>query len=250
MIDVCILACNRKRITELCIRELRARTTTPHRLVVLDNGSEDGTMEMLEGLFTEGLISKLVLLEENTGVHVGFNALLDLVTSEPYYICTDADLIPAVPVEGRDWLGRLVELADANPEYGAIACRPHILIGEPADRFDGCGEIREMSHVGAHLRVMRVSAVRECGGWKKEKVPSRNNEDWYIAAQLKKLGLKVGYSSQIRCIHEFGQPELGEDPWGYPEGVEHGHVDRWPPVDRFSWDIRGIDWLTCEPKKT
>ena len=248
MIDLAVLSCNRKRITDLCIRELQVRTTTPHRLIVMDNGSEDGTAEMLEGLFTENLIDKLVLLDENTGVHVGFNALLDLVKSEPYYVCTDADLIPCIPVDGRDWLERLIDLADANSEYGAIACRPHILIGEPSDRFDGCGEIREMSHIGAHLRIMRVDAVRECGGWKKEKSPSRNNEDWYIAAQLKKLGLKVGYSRDIRAIHEFGDPDLGEDPWGYPIGVEHGHVERWPPVHHFAWDRQGVDWSTCEPK--
>jgi len=246
MIDIMMLSCNRKRITELSVRELQARTTTPHRLIVMDNGSEDGTAEMLKDLFTEGLISKLVLLEENTGVHVGFNALLDLVESEPYYICTDADLIPAVPTGGQDWLEKLISLKKANPDYGAIACRPHILIGEPPDRFDNCGEIREMSHVGAHLRIMDVAAVRKAGGWKKEKAPSRNNEDWHIAAALKRIGLKVGYSRDIRAIHFFGDPDKGEDPWGYPIGVEHGHVERWPPVHHFSWKRQGISFLTCK----
>jgi len=253
MIDIAMLSCNRKRITELCIRELQARTSTPHRLIVVDNGSEDGTVEMLEGLWEESLMDKLVLLEENKGVHFGFNTLLDLVESEPYYICTDADLIPSVPVDGKDWLKRLIDLAEANPEYSAIACRPHILIGEPPDRFDNCGEIREMSHIGAHLRIMNVEQVRAVGGWDRNNLkPSRNNEDWWIGKRIQEAGKKVGYSSQIRCIHLWGQgPEVEnrtEDDWGYPLGSKHGHIDRWPPVSHYSWERYGIDWSTCEPK--
>lgn len=250
MIDIAILSCNRRRITEVCIREIKARTVTPHRLIVMDNGSTDGTDKMLTELYAEGLIDRLALLKDNDGVHWGFNQLLAVVKSEPYYVCTDADLIPSVPVDGKDWLERLITLMDANPEYGAIACRPHILIGEPSDRFDNCGEIREMSHIGAHLRIMRTEAVRESGGWKKEKAPSRNNEDWHIAAQLKKIGYKVGYSRDIRAIHLFGQTELGEDPWGYPLGSSHGHVDRWPPVNHYSWERQGICWETCMPQQS
>ena len=60
MIDICMLTCNRKRITETSIREIKERTTTPHRLVVLDNGSTDGTPDMLVDMLMDGLIDELV----------------------------------------------------------------------------------------------------------------------------------------------------------------------------------------------
>lgn len=247
MIDIAMLCCNRARITEISIREIAARTTTPHRLIVLDNGSIDGTDEVVWDLFDEGLVNRLHHLPENTGVHWGHNFLLDLVQSEPYYICCDNDLVPSVPVDGADWLSRLVDLMDRNPDYGAIACRPHVLIGEPADRFDDCGEIRDMHHVGAHLRLMRTALVREVGGWEKHKRPSRNHEERHICGLIKAAGYKVGYAKSVRCIHQFGDPDRGEDPWGYTAGTYHeGHREIWPPANVFAWDRQGIDWETCE----
>lgn len=246
MIDICILSCNRSRITQLAITEIQKRTLMPHRLIVMDNGSTDGSEVVLEAMLEDGLIDQLILLDENTGVHFGFNRLLELVQSEPYYICSDADLIPCVPIEGQDWLIRLISLIDRHPEYGAVACRPHILIGEPGDRFKDSPEIREMSHIGAHLRIMKTDLVRIVGGWKNVKAPSRNNEDWHIGGLIRKAGFKVGYSRDIRTIHLFGDPLRGEDPWGYPEGVEHGHVARWPPVHHFAFDRIGIDWESCK----
>lgn len=252
MIDLTMLACNRKRITELCIRELRKRTTTPHRLIVLDNGSEDGTAEMLEGLFTENLINKLVLLDKNMGVHVGFNALLDLVESGPFYICTDADLIPCSPVDGKDWLSRLIKLAKANPDFGAISCRCHVFIGG-IPNWDESREVIEVPWAGAALRLMRTEVVRESGGWdKNNRNPSRDNEERWISDRLHEAGYKVGYARDIPVIHCFGDESLGEDPWGYSAEMkpqDHGHREIWPPVSDFAWHKLGISWETCAPKE-
>ena len=169
-----------------------------------------------------------------------------MVASVAFYICTDGDIVPQAPVEGVDWITRLLGLVILNPEYGAISLRPHVMIGEPTDRFDESPEIREMSHTGAWLRLMRTDVVREVGGWKKEKKPSRNNEDWYICGKLKKAGYKVGIARDIRAIHLFGKTSAGEDPWGYPQGVEHGHRAVWPPVNHFAWNRLGVGWETCQ----
>ncbi|MHA2264270.1 MAG: glycosyltransferase family A protein [Candidatus Thorarchaeota archaeon] len=246
MIDIALLSCNRARITELTIREIKSRTTTPHRLIVLDNGSIDNSPTILLQLHSQSLIDKLILSDDNSGVHWGHNRLLQEVTSSPYYICADNDLIPCSPTSEGDWLSRLITLAESNPSYAAIACRPHIMIGDNRRLFDNSPPIKERGHIGAHLRIMHTAAVRETGGWSQQKRPSRNNEERWICGKLKQLGHKVGYSRDIRCIHLFGEESLDEDPWGYPLGLEHGHRDVWPPVNRFSWDKQYIDWKTCQ----
>jgi len=248
-VDIALLSCNRRRITEASIRAIHERTTTPHRLLVLDNGSVDGSDDLIEQLYLDGLVDEFYLSPENNGVHWGHNFLLDLVQSDPY-VCTDNDLVPCVPVDGKDWLSRLVDLMDRNPEYGAIACRPHVLIGEPGNRFDDSPEIRQMHHVGAHLRLMRTALVREVGGWERGVRPSRNHEERYICGRLKKAGYEVGYSRDVRCLHQFGDSDLGEDPHGYTAGTYHeGHREIWPPANHYGWKRMGMDWETCMPEE-
>lgn len=249
MIDIALLSCNRARITAQMIFEIDRRTETPHRLLVLDNGSKDGSAEMLLIMRGMGLIDKLELSEHNYGVHWGHNRLLTVVESQPFYVCTDNDLIPAAPRDGIDWLARLLALMQAYPDYATIACRPHILIGQPSDLFDGAAEVREMRHVGAHLRLMRTEAVREVGGWRDVKHPKRNDEERWICGNLAKAGYEIGYARDVRCIHLFGDNDLGEDDWGYPADHDHearGHRDIWPRVNVFQWDRQGVDWETCE----
>ena len=247
MTDIMMLSCNRSRLTELSIREIAARTTTPCRLVVLDNGSTDDTPQMLQRLYLEGIVHKLLLHPENCGVHWGHNRLLDEVESD-LYVCADNDLIPQSPVDGVDWLALLLRLITLYPDYSAIACRPHVMIGDNVDKMfaPGVPEIVQRAHIGAHLRLMRADAVRDVGGWQKQVRPSRNHEEKWICGRLRKAGWKVGYSRDIHCIHQFGDSDLGEDPWGYTEGTYHeGHREIWPPVNHWNWERMRIDWETC-----
>jgi GT2 family glycosyltransferase len=241
-----MLSCNRLRVTRTAIEEIVARTTTPYRLTVLDNGSTDGSGEMLHGLWQDRAINNLMRHKDNNGVHWGHNWLLDQVQT-PLYICADNDLIPQSPIDGVDWLALLLGVMERHPDYAAIACRPHVMIGDSVVKmFADAPEVVERGHIGAHLRLMRTEAVRATGGWQRQVRPSRNHEEKWICKRLKQDGWKVGYARDVRCIHLFGEPELGEDSWGYSAGTYHeGHTDRWPPVHHFQWDRQGVDWETC-----
>jgi glycosyltransferase involved in cell wall biosynthesis len=248
MIDIAMVSCNRARITGIAIDELKKRTTTPHRLIVLDNGSEDNSPELLKWHYDQGNIDILLLFKENTGIHWAHNRLLDMVESKPYYISTDNDLVPCVPIDENDWLSRLIDLAQRNPDYGAIACRPPDLVGAGGGIFDDAPEVRFMRHCGAHLRIMPTADVKATG-WKREKRPARNNEEKTICTALEKRGLKAGYATHIHCIHLFGELDQGEDGWGYPADHDHkarGHRDMWPPAEWYGWKNRGVDWETCK----
>jgi|OM-RGC.v1.010594941 Glycosyltransferases, probably involved in cell wall biogenesis len=247
MIDIAVLTYNRRRLSETMLRELARRTShTPHRVIVVDNGSTDETPEMLEVLWDEGLVNDLILLPENTGTHWGRNVGLARVTSD-LFVSTDDDIVPENVRDGTDWLAKLVALMEERPELAALACRPHVMIGDNVYRmFEDAPPVRKRGHVGGALRLMRTQAVRDVGGWQNVKRPKRDNEERYICGKLKRAGWWVGYARDVRCIALWG--EEGEDPWGYdadckPE--DHGHREIWPPVNRFNWRVQGVDWETC-----
>ena len=233
-IDIVMVSCDRLAYTRQFVEHLWSRTDTPFRLIAVDNGSTDGSAEYLEA---SDAVSNFVPLDKNGGIHAAKNAGLALVESEPYYVDTDNDAL--VPSLQPDWLERLIGLMDRHPEYGAIACRPQVMVGEPSNRFDNCGEIREMDHAGAWLRIMRTAAVKRAGGWRKDAGPGRNNEDLWIAGKLRTQGLKVGVARDVRCCHLFGRN------WGYPEGTPHGHKPTNPPPEH--WDAIRLDPATWEP---
>lgn len=262
MIDIALLSCNRPRLVAKSIVEIKRRTTTPYRLIVLDNGSHPETVENLTSLYEAGFIDLLMLNNENTGVHWGFNTLLRMVETNPF-VCTDGDIIPSGErfysysndYFGLDWLGALRDIFIRHrDEYAAIACRPHVMIGANVNTmFRDAPEVVERSHAGAVLRMMDTARVRQVGGWKWEKNPSRNNEEWFIGGELREAGYKVGYARDLHAIHLFGKEKYNEDPWGYPlehypEPGLHGHNPISPPVNHFSWDNLNIDWETCKPR--
>ncbi len=227
-IDLVMVCYNRKNFTSKAIEYLHDRTKTPYRLIVVDNNSTDGSQEMLYNLKQNGLISHLILLEENYGIHMAKNYGLSLVRSTPYYIDTDNDLLCA-KLE-PDWIQQLIALMDKYPNFGAISCRPQVLVGRGGHEFDGPEEVVKFNHVGAHLRIMRTEAVRRVGGWEKTWTANRNHEDSYIAQRLDTIGLKVGYAKNVRTFHMFGKN------WNYGDipMETHGHRDMWPPPEH--WD--------------
>ena len=240
-VDVCVLSYNRKAFTQTCLEELAKRTTHPHRIIVIDNGSTDGTVAYLEGIENSDLVDAVIYSESNYGVHWGWNRALEEVVSNPYFVTLDNDIVPQ-----PGWLGHLVSLMERHPEYGAICLRAQAFIGQGGDLFKDSPEIKEMSHVPAYCRIMRTDVMRKVGGWLKTKDPGRNNEDWTVGKRMNGAGYKVGFSRDIRCIHLW-QDE--DSPWGYPVGESVGHREIWPPVWHSNWDRLGIEWNTCAPKE-
>lgn len=243
-VDVCVLSYNRIRFTQTCLEELARRTKHPHRIILVDNGSTDGTAEWLMETFGRSdLVDTLHRNPSNWGVHGGWNLALEYVRSD-LLVCVDNDIIPQ-----PGWLTLLVDLMDRYPDYGAICLRAQAFIGQGGNLFEGAGEIKQRSHIPAYCRIMRTDVTRAMGGWRDTKEPGRNNEDWTVGKRMKAQGYKVGFSSQIRCIHLW---QDAESPWGYPVGPDGyetvGHREIWPPVWHYRHDRLKIDFDTCHPE--
>jgi GT2 family glycosyltransferase len=72
----CVLTYNRKTLLAECLEAIFAQTRPPEMVLILDNGSTDGTQQIVEGLPPERAVRiRYLRLEENIGAAAGFNRL-------------------------------------------------------------------------------------------------------------------------------------------------------------------------------
>jgi len=237
MIDIVIVSCERLDFTKKSVTMLHERTRTPYKLIVVDNGSADGSAEWLVDALGEGLVDELLLLDENCGIHWAWNAGLDMVDSARF-VTTDNDII--CPDLEPDWLSQLISLMDRNPDFGSISLRPQVFVGGIPGWSDDC-EVVEVPWAGAVLRIMRTDVVKDAGGWERIKRKGRDSEERWIAGRLHEAGYKVGIARDIFAWHMFGKA------WGYKNlSIEdQGHRRMSPPSEHYD-NIR-VDRLTLHP---
>ncbi|MCP2333693.1 glycosyltransferase family 2 protein [Actinoalloteichus caeruleus] len=96
---------------EHCLDALAAQTR-PHRLLVVDNASDDGTADLLRAHPTA---PEVLRLPANSGYAGGMAAALRRVRTE-FMVWLNDDAVPA-----RDWLAALEDAADADPGAGAVS---------------------------------------------------------------------------------------------------------------------------------
>lgn len=230
-VDILMTTYYRLKITLKIIFELWERTRTPFRLLVVDNGSQDGLQNVLMDFFREGKIHHLILLSENLGLEHARNLLLPLIKSK-YVVFTDSDIMPQN--SDPDWLEQLIALFERHPEYGGIALRPQAMVasGNPFKK-DLNSEVIGFSAAG-YCRISLTEDIKKMGGWRNEFVNNGlGHEENYLKDYMKEINKKVGYSRDIRCWHFFGNGQ-----WGYHKDLFAGHRDIWPrPKDvPFDWD--------------
>ncbi|MCU1670206.1 MAG: glycosyltransferase family 2 protein [Blastococcus sp.] len=194
-----------------CLDSL-ARQTLPHRVLVVDNASTDGTPEVLPARFPD---AQVIRTSENLGFAGGVEAGLALVDT-PFVALLNNDAV-AEP----DWLAGLVAALDAHPEAAAVTSRlllagvtPPTLnnagvlllddgygadrgLGEPAEAYAVPDEVFGFSGGAA---LLRTEAVRSVGGF-----PAPYflyYEDTDLSWRLRRAGWSIRYEPAAVVLHE------------------------------------------------
>ena len=115
-VAVLVPAYNEEKVIERTVRSVLASTYPKLRVIVIDDGSKDRTLEIARSKFAAEIASGkvLVLTKPNSGKAEALNFGLQHVT-EPFYIGIDADTVIA-----REAIGRLIPHF-ADPTIGAVA---------------------------------------------------------------------------------------------------------------------------------
>lgn len=149
-VTVVIVNWNAGDILARCISHLLAQTLPPSRILLIDNGSSDKSVEPLLDL--PGV--EVHRLGHNFGFAGGNNRALEMCDTQ-YVALLNPDAF-AEP----DWLEKLVKAADAHPEVAAFGSR-QMVYGE-ANTVDGLGDVYHASGSvwrGGHGQLMLDAAL-------------------------------------------------------------------------------------------
>lgn len=117
-VDVIVVTFNRIKYFKTFVQCLRASTRHPFNLIVVDNGSQDGTRELVLKLEKEGIVWKYVFTESNLPLAKAFTE--GFKVSESEFIVTVADdMIPPLNKE-YDWLSIFVAKIKQDENVGCI----------------------------------------------------------------------------------------------------------------------------------
>ncbi len=200
MASVMLLNMNGKKLTRDCIESVQRNTFYPnYEVVVVDNGSTDGSVEMLKALKKKGIVKALVLNKENVGYSAGVNQGFEASSGEWVYHLDNDTLVE------KNWLSKAVEAAENFPKkVGAVGSK---IVGKAdfGKGLQGPEVVRErMAVCGAAMMYSRKAlekvGVLDAKLWS----PIYGEEqDWCYRARNK--GFAVLETNASRVYHIGGQ---------------------------------------------
>jgi GT2 family glycosyltransferase len=127
-ISVIIANLNGERYLRDCLSSLAAQTFRDFEVIVVDNGSTDGSLRLLREEFPS---VRVIPLGSNTGFAKGNNIAFQ-ASSSKYVATLNNDTIVS-----RKWLNALYEVAESDRTLGMVASK--ILLGKEGREIDSTG---------------------------------------------------------------------------------------------------------------
>lgn len=226
MITIALTAYNQIEYTKLCLESILQYTRPPYRLVLVDNGSTDGTMLYFQAIAKLHSETQIIHYDRNEVVEKIGNEFMKNIESE-YLIGVTNDTIVH---EG--WAENLIDALRSAPDIGMVGPRANCISGDqllyPGATYNNLdeyqaiaadwsekhrGEYFETQRVVGMLVAMRMEAFRKTGGYNVE-LPTNGPDGAYgysdddLSAKMIKAGYRLLITNDV-FIHHFGSVTVG-----------------------------------------
>lgn len=125
LVTILIITWNRKDDVLETIQSINEQSYSNFEIVVVDNGSKDGTVEAITGKYP---LVRCVSLEKNMGVSAGRNAGIAIALGEIIFFL-DSDASP-----GKNTLENVVNRLKNEPNLGVLNCK---IVNATTRKLDG-----------------------------------------------------------------------------------------------------------------
>lgn len=210
-LSVIILNWNGRPYLEACLVAVEAQTLAPDRIILVDNGSSDGSIPFVRERFPRVLVH---VNGGNLGFAAGNNVALRDATAD-VVVLLNPDVILA-----PDALSALVEAMTADPTIGVVGCKlwypggeliqhagGHVTHPQALPRHDGIGERdegqyeapRDVEYVIGAAAALRRSLLDRIGLL--DEGFFLYFEDVDLCARARRAGYRVVYLPQATAVH-------------------------------------------------
>ena len=157
---------NRAHTLSRLYHSLCTQTCRDFEWLVIDDGSTDGTRELVQSFIEEGIIQINYIYKENGGLYTGYNAAYAIIESE-LNVCIDSD--DAMPADAVEIILRTWDERGSDKCGGIIGLDVNMDDGEPiGGRFpEGMSECYLLDlytkriHRGDSKQVMRTDLMKQ-----------------------------------------------------------------------------------------
>ncbi|MDO9534686.1 MAG: glycosyltransferase family 2 protein [Bacillota bacterium] len=118
-VSIVLAAFNALEYSKVCLKSILEYTPLPYELVLIDNGSSDGTKEYFETL--PG--ARIIRNEKNLGFARGYNQGIKASRGK-YIVLINNDCIVS-----ENWLSNMLSCADSDPAIGMVGPRGNHING-------------------------------------------------------------------------------------------------------------------------
>lgn len=124
-VSIIILSYNTKKVLTLCLKALfKSKGIKNHQIIVVDNGSSDGSVEYLKNLKPNTLNLTPVFNKNNLGFARGNNTARKFAKGK-YVLFLNSDLILE-----KDTIQKTLDYLETHPQVGGVTCKLKLLNGQ------------------------------------------------------------------------------------------------------------------------
>ena len=223
---ILILTLNGWKFTAQCIDSIKAHTVIPYKIIVIDNGSTDETVQNLRK-------DTSIFHIENTcnlGFAAGFNVGLELVNT-PYFAICNSDIVVS-----QKWLKHLAEHLSEKPDLMAIGPRSNKTSGPQKVNNCAYSTPQELVNFSNSFATTKENPVAYCKrivffctlfkqdilhkvGFLDEIYAGGNFEDDDYCMRIWKKGFKSAIDNTV-FVHHYGSQTFKQNQIDFKKSLE------------------------------
>ena len=202
-----------------------------HELIVVDNGSTDGTVEFLRDAAERRLVTKVILRAKNHGISPGYNiGFAHAAPGTGCYVKLDSDIMMLTP----GWLPRCLEILRNNLRIGAVSTCivNHAHLRSSTSVVIGGERLLDWREwvIGAAGMCIPRRVFAELGGFCEDFGFNYQPDDADYYARLVRAGYDAYYLSGLNAYHRM---DLDRSKFASYQQSKAADMKRWSPGDEL-----------------